>query len=158
MRQAIRAQCTPMETYDLQAKFMQQANGNNHEPDLTHVHRHGSHKHKMPRSSTVLFKYHKFMCGTEPLKLIFKNRNGDFVSSPCDVRLTLQLSERTHDTGNGSAQQAVAPASAQPKNPVGQKEPEPTTSRNHPENIPSNERALCDSGIQLCRQPSSLTL
>lgn len=41
----------------------------------------------------------------------------------------------------------------QPKNPVGQKEPEPTTSRDHPENIPSNERALCDSGIQRCRQP-----
>ena len=40
-----------------------------------------------------------------------------------------------------------------PKNPVGQKEPEPTTSEDHPENIPTNERALCDSGIQRCRQP-----
>ena len=113
--------------------------------------------------STVLFKcdfpvhFMLFMGGTEP-QTSFMQHTDVKVSSQCDARLTLQPFQDHHE--HVPMTQAARVPNRQwhqpqprPKNPVGQKEPEPTTSEDHPENIPTNERALCDSGIQRCRQP-----
>ena len=113
--------------------------------------------------STVLFKcdfpvhFILFMGGTEPQTSFMQHKDVK-VSSQCDARLTLQPFPDHHEhvpmtQAAGVPNRQWHHPQPRPKNPVGQKEPEPTTSEDHPENIPSNERALCDSGIQRCRQP-----